>query len=116
MAKDFPNIELSDAINMSQGLGIRPFAMGDNYAAVELAPANRNRQEWTWVWADITQAQFDTLRKFFIEDASDFIRWTPPGQSTELKFRPLGNSIQGAFSGFDNTRITIRVSQVFVNG
>lgn len=126
MARSFPTIylndpslEISDSLPVSFDLGIEQFPLGDNYAAVELKPVNQTRLKMTWNWFDITIDQFWALHGYFTSLGADYINWTPEGypltdgQPTVLKWRPTPQDIAGAFQGFDNGRLSIKVSQVF---
>jgi len=122
MPRQFPTIEISPLLELSQqqdlnqDIGVSEFSMGDSYAAVELEPLNRQRMTTTWNWEDITVEQFEQLRGYFLSIGGDYILWTPEGQTTPTKWRPLPGAIRGAFRSFDNARVSLNVGQVFDNG
>lgn len=115
MAIAFPTIELSDSIRGQTGLGYKGYNFKENYAASGLKGHNARRQIWTWVWQELTHAQIGELRDYFIALEDDVILWTPPAQSTELKWRVISPSLDESFSDHDNAGIRITVAQDFRN-
>lgn len=110
----FPTIPLSDTVRGRQGLGLKQFVFQEHYAATGLNGHNSRRQVWTWIWRDLTHEQIETLRQYFLDLEGSYVLWTPPGQSSELKFRPISD-LDKAFSGYDNGEIQIQVGQDFRN-
>ena len=111
---NFPSIPLSDIVRGTQGLGLKQFVFQEHYAATGLRGHNSRRQVYTWIWRELTHEQIETLRRYFLDLEGGFVRWTPPGQTVELKWRPISD-IDKAFAGYDNGEIQIQVGQDFRN-
>lgn len=114
--QQLPNILIS-AARKEQRLGLKSFALGENYAVTGTRGVNSRRQNWTWSWNDITEAQAKTLEDFFIALDGDIVLWTPIGETQDRKFIVIGDTynINYPEDQHDNASFQIRVGETFRN-
>lgn len=74
---------------------------------------NYKRQKWRLAWNGISVEDAETLRLFFegLGGTGNF-DWTPPGQSTLLKWCQIGD-ISSRPAGFDAVDFSLEVEQDF---
>lgn len=70
-------------------------------------------QVWTVKFADITEAQAETLRTFFATYGKvSSISWTPPGQTSSLLFRTTSDP-KFTYIGYQQWDVDVALEQVF---
>lgn len=107
-----PDIEPSYGTEMTEQFRRKRIQMGDGYSVRARDGINSKAQEWTVVWAKVSDAEAEQLRVFF-EDLGgvDVIEWTPFNQSVELKW--TASEFQSKPTGYNNQTCSVVMSQEF---
>ena len=106
-----PNIKYSFAAQKSVTPRVIRTSFGDGYSQRVGDGLNVNKQMWTVEWVE-TIANIDTLEDFLEDkEGATAFEWTPPRQSTELKFICTG-WVRG-FQSHTTDMLSAEFEQVF---
>jgi phage-related protein len=113
MPDTLPSIPIDYGIALDMDDGVEQQRFGDNYSQAVQKGIQRNRQVWSVGWSQIKKADFLTLRNFFRDLGTAYFEWTPPSETTPLKWRLQRGSFKGGVAGFNNYTVSVVLEQAF---
>jgi phage-related protein len=109
-----PTIELSYGTNLSVDLEAKTkrTKLGDGQSQRFNRGINAAPQMWSLAYEDVTEAEAETLRQFYMTNSAITpVSWTPTGQSTALKF--IGLNFRCSIDSYGVRNFSVTIEQVF---